>query len=89
MIATSKFLKDRPIVLKASATHHQIRQLRARGSSGNGTFLVWPDGRPTERTRPLATAATLDRAITLARRSGSGAMGAAGRRGVERKARPA
>jgi hypothetical protein len=60
----TRFLKLRPVVRRASTTHHQIRRF-----SGDGRYLVWPDGRSTPHTAPLATTYEFERAVEHAKRS--------------------
>jgi hypothetical protein len=64
--ATDPFMRARPIVRRASATHHQIRQLR--GKHLDGRYLVWPDGPTTADTGAIASAFDLSSAIALAKR---------------------
>jgi hypothetical protein len=58
---TREFLRNRPVVRRATRTHHQIRRY-------GDVYLVWPDGRTTPDTAPIATTRDLQRALELARR---------------------
>jgi hypothetical protein len=56
-------MKARPVARRASKTHHQIRRF-----TGDGRYLVWPDGRSTPNTAPLATTFEFERAVEHAKR---------------------